>query len=51
MGEHRGSGGVWLLPLPLLHDIGIGLTEELTEMSEGFSAPIAQILNALGDLR
>ncbi len=51
MGPDRGSGGFWLLPFPLLLDVGVGIVDELTDMSEGLSSPIPQLLNPLGDVR
>ena len=54
MGPDGGSGGFWLLPFPLLLDVGVGIVDELTDMSEGLSSPIPlflQLLNQLGDVR
>jgi hypothetical protein len=44
-------GGFWLLPLPLLLDVGVGVVDEPTDMSEGLSPPIPQLFNPLGDVR
>src|ERR1700730_14046257 len=49
--SYGGSGGLWLLPFPLLLDVGVGIVDELTDMSEGLSSPIPQLLNPLGDAR
>jgi hypothetical protein len=43
-------GGFWLLPFPLLLDVGVGIVDEPTEMSEGLSSPIPQLFNPLGDV-
>jgi len=51
MGPDRGSGGFWLLPFPLLLDVGVGVVDEPTYMSEGLSPPIPQLFNPLGDVR
>src|ERR1700692_4586079 len=45
MGPDRGSH-----PFPLFPDVGIGIVNELTDMSEGLSSPIPQLLNPLGDV-
>src|ERR1700680_4547448 len=45
------SGGRGLLPFPLLLNVGVGIVNELTDMSEGLSSPIPQLLNPLGDVR
>ena len=37
-------------PFPLLLDVGVRIVDELTDMSEGLSSPIPQILNPLGDV-
>src|SRR6202043_3217348 len=51
MGPDGGSGGFWLLPFQLLLDVGVGIVDELTDMSEGLSSPIPQLFNPLGDVR
>ena len=54
MGPDGGAGGFWLLPFPLLLDVGVGIVDELTDMSEDLSSPIPlllQLLNQLADLR
>ena len=38
-------------PFPLLLDVGVGIVDELTDMSEGLSSPIPQLFNPLGDVR
>ena len=50
MGPDGDSGGFWLLPFPLLLDVGVGIVDELTDMSECRSSPIPQLLNPLGDV-
>src|SRR2546430_12533378 len=37
-------------PFPLLLDVGVGIMDELTDMSEGLSSPIPQRSNPLGDV-
>src|SRR5271165_687985 len=51
MGPDGDSGGFWLLPFPLLLDVGVGIVDQLTDMSEGPSSPIPQLFNPLGDVR
>jgi hypothetical protein len=36
---------------PFLLDVGVGIVDELTDVSEGLSSPIPQLLNPLGDVR
>ena len=38
-------------PFPLLLDGGVRIADELTDMSEGLSSPIPQLLKPLGDVR
>ena len=38
-------------PFPLLLDVGVGIVDELTDMSEGLPSPIPQLLNPFGDVR
>ena len=38
-------------PFPLLLYVGVGIADELTDMSEGLSSPIPQLLNPPGDVR
>jgi hypothetical protein len=38
-------------PFPLLLDVGVGIVDELTDVSEGGSSPIAKLSNPLGDVR
>ena len=51
MGPDGGSGRRGLRPFPLLLDVGIGVVDELTDMSERLSSPIPELLNSLGDVR
>ncbi len=51
MGPDGGSWVLRLYPFPLLLNIGVGIVDELTDMSEGLSSPIPQLLNPLGDVR
>src|SRR5690242_7298021 len=44
-------GGFWLLPFPLLLDVGVGIVDEPTDMSERLSCPIPQLFNPLGAVR
>jgi hypothetical protein len=44
-----GAGVRWLYPFPFLDDVGVGMADELTEMSESLSAPVAKFFNLLVD--
>ncbi len=51
MGPDGDSGGLWLLPFPLFLNVGVGIVDELTQLSEGFASPVAQLLDSTSDLR
>src|SRR5207237_10571679 len=51
MRPDRGSWVCWLYPFPLLLDGGVGIVDQLTDMSEGLSSPIPQLFNPPGDVR
>ena len=46
MGPDGGSGRFWLLPFPLLLDLGVGIVDELSNMSEGLPSPIPQLFES-----
>ncbi len=49
MGPDGGSWVRWLYPFPLLLDLGVGIVDELTETSEGLTAPVPKLLDLLVD--
>ena len=51
MRPDRGSWIRLFLPFPFFLDIGVGIVDELTDISEGLSPPIHQLLDPLVDVR
>jgi hypothetical protein len=47
MGPDRSPGGRGLRPLPFLFNLGVGIMDELTDMSERLPAPIGKFLDLL----